>query len=121
MKKLLIAILSLVFLSSAYAEDAKLRMKIAGPINNNRYFLCVSTVGCVSILNGNRGHQYPLNPGDVTKIFTVDAGNMSYHQQPLPASCNVKVNDNQTMTVTGHLVANPNGKVQINNLHCSVA
>lgn len=121
MKKLLVAILSLVLMTSAFADDAKLRMKISGPINNNRYFLCVTGIGCVSILAGDKGKIFPLDPGTIQKIFTVDASNMSVHQQGLPASCNVNVNDNQTLTVSGTLVQQGNGHVQISNLHCSVA
>jgi hypothetical protein len=121
-KRLLVGLVSLCLLSSAYAgEFAKLHMKISGPITNNRYFLCVSGIGCVSILNGNKGHDYPLDPGEITKIFTVDAGNMSMHQQDLPASCNVSVTSDQTLVVTGKLVPSSDGHVVINNLHCSVA
>lgn len=120
MKKLLVAVISLVLATSAIADEAKLRMKISGPINNNRYFLCVSGIGCVSMLHGNKGKAFPLETGTVTRIFAVDAGNMSMHFQPLPASCNVNVGGNQTLMVSGNLVRNANGNVKIGNMHCSV-
>lgn len=124
MKKLLAVVVSIALLSTAcFADDgdgAKLRMRISGPINDNRYFLCVSNIGCVSILAGNRGKVYPMEEGNVDRIFTVDSSNMRMFNQPLPASCNVKVNSGQTMTVSGTLLPQGGSRVILSNLHCSV-
>lgn len=121
MKKLLMVVLSLFLINSSYAlESAKLRMKISGPIKDNRYFLCVTNVGCVSILNGNRGKAYPLNTGSVNNIFTVNATNMRMYTQPLPSSCSVSLKGKETLTVTANLVEGPNKKVHLNNLRCTV-
>lgn len=124
MKKLVAAAISLVILTSAaHADDAKLKMKITGPVNNNRYFLCVSTVGCVSIFAGNKGKIYPLDPGAVTNIYTVDAANMSMHMQKAAmGNCHdINVQDNQTLTVSGKLTPEANGAVGISNMHCTVS
>jgi len=122
MKKLLAAVLSLIVINSAYALDhTQLRMKIAGPIKDNRYFLCVTNIGCISILNGNKGKAYPLTPGVVSNVYTINASNMRLHTQPLPKSCDVTVKENQTLRVTGKLVEGPNSKVYINNLQCSLS
>lgn len=122
MKRLLVAMLSLVFVTSAFADDAKLRMKISGPVaSKNRYFLCVSGNGCISMLHGSKGKAFPLNTGNVTRIFTVDASNMSYHMQPLPASCNVNIEGAKTLMVSGRLVQSSTGHVQIQNMRCSVS
>lgn len=120
MKKLIIAVLSLMMITTVFADEAKLRMKISGPVNNNRYFLCVSNVGCVSIFSGNKGKVYPLDTGEISNIYTVDGSNLSMHTQTLPSSCNVTVKDNQTLTVKGTLVKGTNGKVVISNMHCSI-
>lgn len=119
MKKLLVLIIGLVCFSSVFA-DATLRMKIAGPINDNRYFLCVTGVGCVSIFNGNKGHTYPLQAGEVSRIYTVNASNMSFRLQGMPSSCNVTVKDNQTLTVSGRLVEGPNKMYSMSDLRCTV-
>lgn len=110
------------FMNSSYADEgATLRMKISGPINNNRYFLCVSHVGCTSILNGNKGKAFPMDAGEIANISAVDMGTKRIHVQKVPASCNVSVSGNQTVTVTGKLVNDSKNKVVIQNLRCSVA
>lgn len=120
MKRLLILVLSLIFMHTAHAGDfAKLRMKISGPIKDNRYFLCVSNAGCVSILIGNKGKLFPLNEGDVDRIFLTNVSNMKMSMQKLPQSCHVSVNSNQTLTVRGTIVER-NGGAQLANLNCSV-
>ena len=113
---------SLVLFNSAQAFDsAKLRMKIAGPIKDNRYFLCVTNIGCISILNGNKGRSYPLNPGSISNIYTVNATNMRMHTQPLPQSCNREVKMNQTLLVSGKLIEGKNNQVYLSGLSCSVS
>lgn len=125
MKHILAGFISLVLLCSmnpvSAAETAQLRMKISGPITNNRYFLCVSHVGCTSILNGNKGKVFPMDAGDIANISTVDMGTKRIHIQNVPASCNATVNANQTVTITGKLVNGPKNKVVIQNLRCSIA
>lgn len=122
MKQLFAVTLSLIFLNSAFAFDsAKLRMKIAGPIKDNRYFLCVTGIGCISILNGNKGRSYPLNPGTISNIYTVNAANLRLHPQPLPSSCNVDVKVNQTLYVHGKLVEGNNNRVYLAGLQCRVS
>src|SRR5579863_7843121 len=103
MKRVLIAIISLVF-SMATLAGSSLRMKIDGPINNNRYFLYVTHAGTVSILNGNAGRAYPMEAGNMGTLMIVDASNMSMHPQRVPASCNITVNDNQSVFVRGTLI-----------------
>ena len=122
MKKLLIMLLSIIVLNTAYADDnAKLRMKISGPIQDNRYFLCVSQVGCVSILNGNKGRAYPMNAGNVNNIVAINLVDHGMHPQKLPNSCSVTIDKNQTMTVSGKLIKGANNKVVIANLRCTIA
>lgn len=106
---------------TAHADDtAKLRMKISGPIKDNRYFLCVSNVGCVSILAAKKGKVFPLDKGDIGHIFAINATQMRMYPQALPASCNVTVNENQTLTVSGKIIEGPHGSVKVGNLSCSV-
>ena len=105
----------------AYGSDAKLHVKISGPINDNRYFLCVSHAGCASILNANKGKVFPMDQGVVNNIVVLNLGSKSLHPQKLPESCQVTVTPNQTVTVTGKLVQGAKNKVVLSNLRCSVS
>jgi len=120
MKKLLIAVLSLILINSAYASNPpSLRIKVAGSNQNNTYFLCVANIGCISLYAGSKGKAYPMDPGHVNYIFTANAKNFRMYTQPLPTSCNVTLSNNQTLTVSGKLVRGTNN-VQIEHLNCSV-
>lgn len=123
MKKLLGYALVMLFMSSAYGYDtAKLRVKVTGPLKNNSYFLCVSHTGCHSMMYGAaKGKVYPIDVGAIENIFTVNITNMQMHTQPLPASCRVAVEKDQTLTVKGTLTKGKNNKMYISNLNCSVA
>ncbi len=124
MKKLLSAVLGLIMCHHpAYGSNdfANLHIKMAGA-KNNTYFLCVSNVGgCVSIFQADHGRSFPMNAGEVKHIFVFDARTLHMHTQPLPSSCNVNVDNNQTLTVTGKVVKAANDNVHVTNLQCSVA
>ncbi len=121
MKNLLFGmIISLGLIQASFADSAKLRMKINGPIKDNRYFLCVTNIGCVSIQSGNKGKVFPMDLGNVNNIFTINATNMRINTQSLPGSCNVNLKANQTLTVKGTLIERPNRGVVVSHLKCSV-
>ncbi len=124
MKKLIAVILSLVLCSPVFAADfAKLNIKISNPVKENKYFLCLYGIGCLSIRAGNNGKVFPVMPttdmGNIQKIVITDVSNMSMHLQSNDKSCNVVVNKNQRLTITGQLVVK-NNKPYINRLHCSL-
>ncbi len=130
MKKLIAVMLSILAMQSAFADDdlAKMRIKISGPISSNAYYLCVSSSGgCSSIYAGSKGQVFPMEPGKVSYIFTANIANAKMYPQTLPASCNVAVNKNQTLVVSGKVVVESTHKasetpnVRIDNLHCSLA
>ena len=122
MKKILIAVLSLTLLNSAFALDtAKLRMKISGAVKDNRYFMYVGSAGCLSVYAAQHGKEFPLDAGTVKNVEMVNMGNLRGYNQTIPSSCNVTVNKNQTLTVSGKLVTGRDNKVEIHNLSCSVA
>lgn len=121
MKKLFLVLTLLVVNFSAFALDiATLRMDIKGPVNDNRYFLCLPNMGCMSILAGNRGKGFPVNPGKVQNIMAADMKTRHMDVQPLPASCNVSLRENQTLIIKGNLITKPN-RVNISNLHCRLS
>jgi hypothetical protein len=122
MNKLVLFVITLMFLQSVHADDyAKLRMKISGATNDNRYFMCVGNAGCVSIEAGNKGKVYPMNAGEINYIYTTNIANLRLYPQALPSSCDVAVKSNQTVTVTGKIKTGPNNQVYISNLNCKVA
>lgn len=129
MKNLLIMVLSVVLMNSAYAYDtAKLHVRITDTVVNAKaYFVCFpGSVGCVSIQAANQGKDFPIDTGKVNSIFAANFSNMQMYTQALPPSCNVSVNKDQTLTVTGKLVIKkaPNKQTSstayISDLHCSV-
>ncbi|OAI46918.1 hypothetical protein AYO45_06075 [Gammaproteobacteria bacterium SCGC AG-212-F23] len=123
MKKTLALIVSCIIAHTAIAADsnAQLRLKIKGAFHDNRYFVCLNNVGgCVSVAQGDNGRVYPINPGDIKYIAAIDTVNRSLNAQSLPASCQVNLNSNQTVTITGELTEGPNKKVYIKNMNCSV-
>ena len=105
----------------AHAEDAHLQIKVSGTDKNNTYFLCTDGVGCVSMFAADHGRTYPLTPGQIERIYMVNRTNLRTYFQPLPASCNVTVNGNQTLTVKGKVVTDRNNNARIDHLECSVA
>src|SRR5882724_5193681 len=99
---MIVCILMTLFGSIAYADDgANLKIHVTNTSKSNTYFLCVDGVGCVSMFAADHGKTYPLSPGQIERIFMVDRDNSRTFFQTLPASCNVTVNANQTLTVRG--------------------
>lgn len=125
MKKLLALVVGLVMMSSAFADNfAKLRVKIGGATNDNRYFLCVGGTGCVSIAAGNKGQVYPIDSGKIEHVYASDISTLRLSDQELPKSCQIIVKNDQTLTVTGRIVNESKGNnrgVRISDLDCHVA
>ncbi len=123
MKKVLITlIMSLLAASNVYADNtANIKIKINGAINDNRYFLCIPEVGCLSMLAAKKGKVFPFyRPVDMNTIFVTNVTNNRLYNQGLPKSCQVKVNTNQTITISGQFYAGPD-QVQLKQLKCVVA
>ncbi len=124
MKKLMGMLFCLASINTvAYADNnaANLNIKVAGIGKDNTYFLCVDSVGCVSMRAASEGRTFPLNPGQVERIFLMNSGTLRTYFQALPASCSVNVNANQTLTVKGKIIKGANDRTYIEKLECSVA
>ncbi len=123
MKKLL-GIAACIIMTSlstlAFADNSKLVIKVSNTDKNNTYFLCVDGVGCVSMFAADHGKTYPLSPGQIERIFMVNRTNMRTYFQPLPASCNVTINENQTLIVKGKVVNDSKNNAHVDHLECSV-
>ncbi|VVC74941.1 hypothetical protein AQUSIP_02150 [Aquicella siphonis] len=124
MKRLLILFIALAGIQTALADDAaNIKIKINGAMGDNRYFLCLPDVGCLSMLAAQKGKIYPIfHSVDLSEMYITDTGN-SFHlsaQNP-GSSCNTSVDTNQTVTITGNLANKGNGGVSINQLHCKIS
>ena len=124
MKKFLVLLLTLGCMQFAYADNdptANIKIKISGAVKDNRYFLCVPNIGCLSILAAQKGRIYPIyHPIEMDKMYVANLQNFRLHSQGLPSSCNVTVNTNQTITIYGKLITGSNNTVLVNNLRCSL-
>lgn len=123
MKKLLVSLLfGLLAANSVYADNtANIKIKIKGAIIDNRYFLCIPDLGCLSMLAAKKGKVFPVYRSvDMNTIFVSNVLNQRLYNQGLPKSCQVKVERNQTITISGELYAGPD-QVQIKQLKCSIA
>lgn len=124
MKKLLILILSVVCMQMAFADNAavNIKIKISGAVSNNRYFLCLPDIGCLSILAAQKGKIYPIfHQIDMEGVYVTNVEDMSVYPQGLPKSCDVSVDTNKTLTISGHLISGANGRAQVKNLSCSIS
>ncbi len=121
MKKIVISMGCFILLNSAYASnEPKLHMQISGDIKKT-YYLCVSNAGCVNLAAGVKGKKFPITPGDVNYIFMTNAANLRMYPQPLPDSCQIEINGNQTLTVSGIITKAANDHIYIQSLRCSIA
>lgn len=123
-KRLIVLLLSFIFMPAVHATSAtRIQIKIDGPIKDNRYFLCMSGTGCLSIMAAKKGKVFPiLRPVQMNNIFILNLkNNMRITPQGLPSSCDKTVNPNQTITITARLTNGKNNLPQLNGLHCSVS
>ncbi|TAK77858.1 MAG: hypothetical protein EPO11_02070 [Gammaproteobacteria bacterium] len=109
--------------SAADTDAANVNIKISGALADNRYFLCLPDVGCLSILAAEKKAKvYPIfHSFDMDKIFVANLNSYRIYPQGLPASCNVTVNTNQTITIYGKLVNKSDQQTYVENLHCTVS
>lgn len=123
MRKLIAALtLFVACLSSANAfEAANIKINLSGPVNDNRYFLCLPNVGCLSVLAAKHGKVYPINHEiDLKGMYVMNvAENFRLDKQALPASCNMPVEKNQTITLTGQITTSSTNETHISQLQCS--
>lgn len=122
MKKI-IAVMLTILATSAFADTAHLKIKVSNPTKDNKYFLCLYGVGCLSMRAGNDGKAFPIGTidvGNIQRVVITDVSDMSISTQPTHESCRVKLNSEQTLTISGHLTSK-NNKPYIDNLRCSVS
>lgn len=123
MKRLLLFIIILLLnLQTAFATpSANIHIKIKGAPQDNRYFLCIANIGCLSIYAAEQGKIYPIfHPFRMTEIYVTDA-NRSFRIYAIgfPKSCDVRVKESQTISIYGYIVTTPSG-VQIHQLRCEL-
>lgn len=121
---ILVALVALFALQTAFADadTANIRIKITGAAADNADFLCLPNVGCLSIKAAQNGKIYPvIGQIEMDGIFITDVDhNFRVTPEGLPKSCDVTVQPNQTITISGKLLAGPNQSTRIDGLRCTV-
>ena len=124
MKKIAIALFSLLIsfatISPAYADElgiAKLHMKITNKINDKTFALCLSDT-CYPLVSN--GKIISIEASKINSVIMTNMTNMVMYSQKMPASCQITVNKNQTLVVSGKLVAHGES-VTVDNLKCSIS
>ncbi|MDX1901754.1 MAG: hypothetical protein SFW66_07100 [Gammaproteobacteria bacterium] len=115
----LIALTTCFIASNAFADNANLRIKVAG-VGKTKYFLCTNTEGCYSLAAADHGKVFPLTPGKLQQAFLMTASNYRLYHQPLPSSCLANVNGSQTLEMTGKITTNADGSPTIKSLGCRI-
>lgn len=122
MKKIIMTVAALIMGSSAFADPAKLSVKISGA-ENKPFFLCLYGAGCFNIHSGDRGRTFNISSKAMTnlkQVFVADLRTRKMHAQTITDSCNIVVNENQKVTVLGKLAVK-NSVASIENMRCVVS
>lgn len=122
MKKLLLLLILITITQTSFGvETANIRMNISGATYDNRYFLCMPDIGCLSILAANHGKIYPImHSFTVEGMFLSNVDNFKVYPIPLPPSCRTSVETNQTLIIRGHIVTGPLGAAYVSQLNCRI-
>jgi hypothetical protein len=112
---------SLSFLDVSYADNVsslpKLQMRIVNTIKNQKFALCLSDT-CYVMSTPNK--SVLMDGSNIDSIIMTNTGTLQMYTQAIPPSCKITVKDNQTLTVTGKLVAKKS-VVELENLKCTIA
>ncbi|OGT36928.1 MAG: hypothetical protein A3F11_09120 [Gammaproteobacteria bacterium RIFCSPHIGHO2_12_FULL_37_14] len=104
------------------ADTANIKIKIASPMNDNRYFMCVRNVGCMSIRAAKEGKIFPvMHTIEMDNIYIVNLKNNQLYSQGLPSSCSIPVKPLQTVTISGKLSTGSNNSARIDQLRCAIS
>lgn len=116
---LFLMVFSVQFATTAYALDtANIRFNLSGTSHDNRYFLCIPNIGCLSVLAGDRGKVYPIiYPFKINNIYLSDLDNHRIYYEGLPQSCSATIELKHTVTIHGHI--SPDSNV-IDNMYCTI-
>lgn len=119
MKKTIFIILMCLMSKNLFAHNsAKLAIKVQDNIKHTHY-LCISGNGCINITAGSK-KTLPLTAGNINYIFIANGKTYRMYPQTLPSSCNVTINNHQTLVVSGKVSKAANDNMFINQLRCSV-
>jgi hypothetical protein len=119
---LLLSLTSLSVLADTEDATANIRIKLSNPAHDNRYFLCMQGVGCLSVLAAQKGKVYPVfHSVEMDNLYVNNVSSMRLSPQGLPKSCDTTVQPNQTITISGQIIPGPDDSAYIKNLHCTVS
>lgn len=122
-------VMTLLFINPAYAaqtaypnlQTANIAIKIKGAPSDNRYFICINNIGCLSILAAEKGKIYPMiHSFEIEHFFITDLSNKTVYLANMPASCHQEVNLNQTLVIQGHIKKGSNNNPSLNDVSCTI-
>ncbi len=122
MRTITLFLLAFFCMPMAFALDAAtIKIRINGAIHDNRYFLCLPEIGCLSLLAAKKGKIYPvLHPIQMNSLFINNIRTFHVSLAGQPASCNVNVNIGQSVIISGNLSVDAKDQVHVNQLRCAV-
>jgi hypothetical protein len=100
----------------AAQQMPRLHMKIVNPWRNQQFALCLSET-CYVL--SDKQKEIALADNTVNSVVMTNMSNMQMYAQVLPESCKVSLKNNETLTVSGKLVAKDQS-VFLNDMKCSV-
>lgn len=120
-----IVFVCMINVSAVFADEedaANIKINIASPAKDNRYFFCMPNVGCLSIQAGNQGKVYPIYRAiEMPTMYVMNVENRQVYNQGLPASCQTTVETGHTVSIHGRLVVEKDGSLHVSGLGCSVS
>ncbi|MBA3661523.1 MAG: hypothetical protein H0W64_07335 [Gammaproteobacteria bacterium] len=108
-------------LSASPLETVQIRIKINGNFKDNRYFLCIPNVGCLSMKAAAAGKTYPIfHPIEIRGLFVTNMQTKQVQALSTPLSCRVKADPGQSLIITGNL-SQAGTKTQVTSLRCNLS
>lgn len=112
----------LAYADSSHPDTANINIRISGAQGDNRYFLCIPNVGCLSILAGEEGRTYPIiHDFKLYNLYLSDINGFRIYYEGLPSSCQGTIKQGSTVTISGHIAPGSGNKMMINGLSCSIS
>jgi hypothetical protein len=115
MKKLVVILLSYFAAHSVFAADsANLKLNFTGATQN--HYLCISNAYCINMAKISQ-KSVAMDPRTLKRIIMLNLATKRMYPQPLPSSCQVTVEKNQTLTISGKMMPDQS----ISQLKCAVS
>jgi hypothetical protein len=127
MRYIIFVFVSLLSLTSAFADPVKLSIKVSGLVANKPYFLCLYGAGCYNMRASEKNIVFPLHSHvlpNLKRVFVADMSTKKMYAQPISDSCKAALANNKAspskITILGKLNVN-DSSAKIENLRCELS